>query len=311
MSTMTKHLGLPAALLAVGTAILVAQQPPAAAAPPTNPAALRAQLRSVSQAPTPPAEAPIAPAPAIIPTNRIGGHIQFATPVADFAKAKSGDIVRYSYIFTNTDSSEILEVSAVQPTCGCTVAGDWTRRVEPGQTGTIPIQFNTANYSGPVFKFITVSTSDRSNATMQLQLKGTLWRPIDVNPLYAIITVPPDATNASASVRVINNLDEPVTLSPPQSLTPAFVAEIKTNQPGKEYLLTVATAGQLSPGNIQGQIILRTSSTNAPVVTVLGSLWQTCSRLCWFPRRRLFCPPAHCQARSPIPSLSRTTARTC
>ena len=219
--------------------------------------------------PTPSAEAPIAPAPAIIPTNRIGGRIQFATPVADFAKAKSGDIVRYSYIFTNTDSSEILEVSAVQPTCGCTVASDWTRRVEPGQTGTIPIQFNTANYSGPVLKFITVSTSDRSNATMQLQLKGTLWRPIDVNPLYAIITVPPDATNASASVRVINNLDEPVTLSPPQSLTPAFVAEIKTNQPGKEYLLTVATAGQLSPGNIQGQIILRTSSTNAPVVTVL------------------------------------------
>jgi Protein of unknown function (DUF1573) len=156
----------------------------------------------------------------------------------------------------------------VQPTCGCTTAGDWTRRVEPGKTGTIPIQFNTANYAGPVVKFITVSTSDRNNATIQLQLKGTVWRPIEVNPLYAIINVPPDATNGSASVRIISNLDEPLTLGPPEILTPAFAAEIKTNQPGKEYLLTVSTAGKLTPGTMNGQVILRPSTTNAAAVAV-------------------------------------------
>jgi Protein of unknown function (DUF1573) len=244
MSTMTKHLGLPAAVLVAGTAILAAQQPPTA-----------------------PAAVPVAPSPAVVPA---AGHIQFATPVADFGKAKVGDIVKYNYIFTNTDSREVLEVTAVQPTCGCTTTGDWTRRVEPGKTGTIPIQFNTANYSGPVLKFITVSTSDRSQATMQLQLKGTVWHPIDVSPLYAIITVPPDATNGSASVRITSNLDEPVTVLPPQSLAPQFAAELKTNQPGKDYTLTVSTVGILTPGTISGQITLKTSSPEAPVLSVIA-----------------------------------------
>ena len=232
---MKKYLGLPAAILAVGATILNAQQPPVGSTPPVT-----------------------------------GGHIEFATPVADFGKAKVGDIVQYTYFFTNTHPSEILEVLSVQPTCGCTTAGDWTRRVEPGKTGTIPIQFNTANYNGPVLKLITITTSDRSNSTMQVQLKGNVWHPIEVTPLYAIMNIPADATNGSATVRIINNLDEPVTLSPPQSTNPSFVAEVKTIQPGKEFQLIVSTTGSLNPGNIQGQIVLKTSSTNAPVLNVIA-----------------------------------------
>src|SRR4051812_28927654 len=64
--------------------------------------------------------------------------IQFAAREYDFGKVKAGDPVKYSYVFTNTGNA-VLEVTHVQPSCGCTTAGDWTHKVEPGQTGTIPI----------------------------------------------------------------------------------------------------------------------------------------------------------------------------
>ena len=71
-----------------------------------------------------------------------GPKIQFATPMYDFGKVKSGELVKYTYVFTNVGGAT-LQVSNVQASCGCTTAGEWTRQVEPGQTGSIPIQFNS------------------------------------------------------------------------------------------------------------------------------------------------------------------------
>jgi hypothetical protein len=203
-------------------------------------------------------------------TNVIGGKIQFATPVYDFGKAKSGELVRYTYVFTNLDScNEVLEVRGVQPQCGCTTAGEWTKRTAPGKTGAIPIQFNSANYNGPVLKMITVTTSDKTQPSLVLQLKGTIWRPIEVNPMYAIITVAPDAGSASTSVRIVNNLPEPVDVFAPECNNRSFVAQVKTNQPGRDFLMTVSTAGAMLPGTTSGQITLKTTSTNTPSVNVI------------------------------------------
>ncbi len=60
----------------------------------------------------------------------------------------------------------------MQPQCGCTTAGAWTREVEPGQTGTIPIQFNTMAYNGQVFKQVTVNCNVTNQPLVFLQLKG-------------------------------------------------------------------------------------------------------------------------------------------
>ena len=62
--------------------------------------------------------------------------MQFATPLYDFGRMKAGDPVKYTYLFTNT-GDRLLLLNSVQPQCGCTTAGDWTKQVEPGQTGSI------------------------------------------------------------------------------------------------------------------------------------------------------------------------------
>ena len=63
-------------------------------------------------------------------TNGIGPKIQFETMVHDFGRAKCGDLVKYTYIFTNV-GDRVLELSGVRA-CGC-ITSDFTRKVEPGQ----------------------------------------------------------------------------------------------------------------------------------------------------------------------------------
>jgi hypothetical protein len=203
-------------------------------------------------------------------TNASGPRIQFATPMYDFGRVKSGEPVNYTYVFTNT-GDRLLVLNSVQPQCGCTAAGEWTRQVEPGKTGSIPIKFNTMGYNGPVFKQVTVNCNATNQAMLYLQFKGSVYKPIDVTPGFAFLNVPADAESASMVVTITNNTEEPLILSPPESNNRMFSAQLTNPVPGKKYLLTVSIVPPLAAGSAQGQISLKTSWTNTPVLHVTAS----------------------------------------
>jgi hypothetical protein len=175
--------------------------------------------------------------------------------------------VKYTFTFTNV-GDQALELSNVQPSCGCTTAGEFTHKVMPGETGKVPIQFNSANFNGQVFKTISVTSNDKQKPVTVLQLKGTIWKPLELNPAYTVLNVPPDATSASATVRIINNTDDPVTFSAPESNNKSFTGTLTTTKPGKEYELAIASDGPLNTGNVQGKMSLKTSWTNIPNLDV-------------------------------------------
>jgi copper(I)-binding protein len=237
MSIATKNLGWAVGLMILGTAVVGAQQtsaPPATVTP---------------------------------PTNAVGPKIQFATPVYEFGKVRAGEPIKYTFVFTNT-GDRVLVLNSVQPQCGCTTAGEWTKQVEPGNTGTIPIQVNTLGYNGLVIKQVTVTCNVASQPTTFLQLKGTLYKPIDFNPPLAVLNLPPDAETASAVVTITNNTDEPLMLAYPESNNRMFSAQLLTNTPGKGFQLTVSVVPPVSTGSVQGQVNLRTGWTNPVVLTV-------------------------------------------
>jgi hypothetical protein len=196
-----------------------------------------------------------------------GPTIKFAEVLYDFGKADSGTLVKHEYIFTNI-GSQTLVVSNVQPSCGCTTAGSWDKVVEPGKTGIIPIQFNSTGYGGAVAKSITVTCNDPTNGITVLQLKGTIWKPIDVNPGFAMFNISPDIqTNDTKVVRIVSNLEDPVTISEPTWSNTAFKAELKTIKEGTEFELQVTVLPPLT-NTISAPITMKTSSPKMPVLTV-------------------------------------------
>jgi hypothetical protein len=201
-------------------------------------------------------------------TAAAGPKIQFSETVFDFGKVIVGQVVKYQFIFTNT-GSQVLELKDVKSTCGCTSSGSWTRRVNPGATGKIPIEFHTGAFNGPVTKVITVTINDTNQSAPTLQIKGVVWRPIEVTPEAAAFTGVLDTlSNAVTTIRIVNKEEQPLTLSAPESNYRCVAVELTTNTPGKEYQLTVRLVPPLGLGNVFGNITIKTSSTNMPTLTI-------------------------------------------
>src|SRR5437773_7503879 len=112
-----------------------------------------------------------------------GPKIQFDSIVYDFTKVNSGEVVKHDFVFTNLGAAT-LEILDVRPGCGCTTAGTWDKKVEPGKTGKIPLQFSPANFSGPIAKGATVTCNDPAQSSIYLKFQATVWRPLEVQPQY-------------------------------------------------------------------------------------------------------------------------------
>ncbi|MFQ3577249.1 MAG: DUF1573 domain-containing protein [Cytophagales bacterium] len=84
--------------------------------------------------------------------------MQFQLSSYDFGKVKMGDIVKYSFQFTNS-GTEPLIISNAYASCGCTVP-TWTKEpIAPGKTGEIYVEFNTAGKKGVQNKKINIKAN--------------------------------------------------------------------------------------------------------------------------------------------------------
>jgi hypothetical protein len=233
-------------------------------------------VRLEAQPSPPPAVVPLAPAAGILAppaTNTSGPMIQFDNVMYDFGKAAAGEKVEHTYIVTNT-GDQTLEISNVSPGCHCTTAGAWTHRIEPGHTGIIPIRLDSSLFNGPVTKSISVTSNAKNQPRMALLLKGTVWKPIDVRPSIANMSIPADSTNSqSATVRIVNQTDDPITVSPPTSANQLFTAALKEIKPGKEFELVITAQPPFTAGNVMGTISMKTSLASSPVINVTASAY--------------------------------------
>jgi len=197
-------------------------------------------------------------------------HIQFAEPnlTWDFGKVTPTDTLKHDFVVTNTGDA-VLEITAVQPGCGCTTAGAWDRTIEPGKTGRIPIQLNPLSFTGPVSKGATVTCNDPSQPSLYLHISATVWRPVEVQPQYVyFMPVLGEETNETKVVRIVNNLDDDIRLEPPQAPSAIFKTELKTVRPGKEFELHVTYLGPVSNASPQGNITITTSLATMPSINI-------------------------------------------
>jgi len=199
-----------------------------------------------------------------------GPKIKFANSTFDFEKIPAGEIVNHAFVFTNI-GDQVLEIKDVRPSCGCTTAGAWEHEIQPGKTGSIPVRFNSTEYTGPIHKTVIIVSNDSSETNLILQIRGTIWRPIEVTPDNATFLAScDDRTNQTRVVRIVNNLEEALVLSAPVCTNSAFQTSLKAVRPGKEFELTISLAPQSKPVSMWAPVTLKTSSTNKPLITVMA-----------------------------------------
>ena len=209
----------------------------------------------------------VSPAGGVAATNAVGPKIQFATPVYDFGRVKAGEPVKYTYVFTNTGDG-LLIINSVQPQCGCTATGEWTRQVEPGKTGNIPIQFNTAGYNGPVVKQVTVNCNVTNQTLVLLQIKGTVYKPVDLTPPMAVLNVMPDAERGFRGGDHHEQYRGAADAVWAGEQQPDVRRRAEDQHAGEGVPIDDFDGAAAGLGSVQGQITLRTGWTNPPTISV-------------------------------------------
>lgn len=202
-----------------------------------------------------------------IQTNT-GPRIQFNETVHNFGRVIAGATQSCVFVFTNVGDAT-LEVSDVRLSCGCTTAGEWTKLVQPGCTGAIPVQFHASLYPGQFIKTAAVVCNDPQQPTVLLQLKGEVWRPLMVEPQAGVVYATTETLGtASTTVRITNNEPTEVAIQSVAAAGRGFSCILQTNIPGWFYELRVQSDPGLAVGAYQGQIQITTTSTNAPTLQI-------------------------------------------
>ena len=98
----------------------------------------------------------------------------------DMGTVAQGEILEVSFELIN-EGDETLEIRAVRPTCGCTVAS-FDREIPAGKSGFVKATLDTGDFSGPISKSILIMTSDPMEPTVTVVIKATVHPYVE--PIY-------------------------------------------------------------------------------------------------------------------------------
>ena len=98
----------------------------------------------------------------------------------DKGTVAQGEILEVSFELIN-EGDETLEIRAVRPTCGCTVAS-FDREIPAGKSGFVKATLDTGDFSGPISKSILIMTSDPMEPTVTVVIKATVHPYVEVLP---------------------------------------------------------------------------------------------------------------------------------
>jgi len=91
----------------------------------------------------------------------------------NFGDINQGDVVTHVFIVSN-DGGDLLKISNVTASCGCTAATPEKNELAPGESTNIVVKFNSKGKKGPQTKIITVYNNDPVNDKLQLIIKGNV-----------------------------------------------------------------------------------------------------------------------------------------
>jgi hypothetical protein len=200
--------------------------------------------------------APPAPAP----------QIKFDEMIHDFGRVRSGAIMKHEFSFTNAGNADLI-IHGVLPACGCTTVQDFPSKVPPGGKASLTLEFNSHSLMGEQIRTLLVKSNDPVQPDLVLQIKGLYWMPIEVHPLTALLFLPPHTDQKlSTTIRVVNQMEQPLTLESPVVSVPQLIARVIEATPGKEFHVVVDTVPPFEHKDIQATIKLTTNSPETPTI---------------------------------------------
>ncbi len=127
-------------------------------------------------------------------------------PIKDLGIVAKGEKAVHDFVIKN-EGDAVLEITNVQPACGCTVA-EFDKSIAPGQTGKVHTVLDTTTFNGPISKGVSVFTNDPANPRLELTIRAKVEPYITVKPGYARYITVQGETKQGSIVQTLWSPDE-------------------------------------------------------------------------------------------------------
>ncbi len=90
--------------------------------------------------------------------KKSGGKIEFLKEIHNFGSLKAGEVVAFSFVFSNTGADPV-KITKIENSCGCINVQYNAETVGPGEQSTVEVIFNTAGEWGNQIKTLRINTT--------------------------------------------------------------------------------------------------------------------------------------------------------
>ena len=170
-----------------------------------------------------------------LPTRNGGAMFYMPQPRVDFGSVADYETRQAVVAFVNT-GDQVLEVTRVQPTCGCTTTALKQKLFAPGEGAEIELTFKPKG-SGRQTKLVKVHTNDATNPVQTISINATVTSTVSHNPKALSFGVIPLESGAAKSVVLTSEDDsyKPTNARVSGNLSQyAEATIIKTTPPGSK-----------------------------------------------------------------------------
>lgn len=91
-------------------------------------------------------------------TSGVKPKIEFEKTEFDFGKILQGEVVSYTFHFTNTGNAPLI-ITSVEKSCGCTTSDFPREPIDPGQGGEIKVTYDSKGHFGFQSKTVIVNAN--------------------------------------------------------------------------------------------------------------------------------------------------------
>ena len=210
-------------------------------------------------------KAPAAPENVVVPDGPRPAIVA-DEPIHDFGAVWVGPLLKHSFVIKN-EGTEVLKITRVKPSCGCTIAGDYPKELKPGESGSFPFSLTSSKLHGKFEKAVTVTSDDPVTPNLRLRLRGEVKRYIEMTPMNIQFGKLFGAESQSRVIKLTNNTETAMKLTLPKQPGHNLKAELVETSPGQAYELRVTANPPFEPGvfkedinidtNIEGQASLK------------------------------------------------------
>ncbi len=187
----------------------------------------------------------------------------------DFGRMDRGAVVQKKVSLKNV-GNQVLVIGDVAASCGCTGTVVSEHQIQPGETGSVLITFNSKNFSGPIHKTVTINSNAAKEPQTVIEFTGLVVEEISVIPTQVMFRDAEVGKPAAQKVKIKNEGADKLTLTGYRTQLAGLTAILpeKPIAPHDSVEITVEFRPKEAKSILSDLLYITTSSKKQPEVMI-------------------------------------------